>query len=136
MRVRSERANPMSRSSLQFISAVVVVVSGLIVIGLAAPLALFLWETMKDPNLISYNVTYRVVNASEVEVNITLSYRGHVVLKDFTMNVYGHDVYFGDVVGGVYVKSMMVSPQKLIDNNVSVSFKVAGLYGFTVTSGG
>lgn len=126
----------MSRSSLQFISAVVVVVSGLIVIGLAAPLAVFLWETMKDSNLISYNVTYTAVNASGVEVNITLSYRGHVVLKDFTMHVYGHDLYFGDVVNGVYMRSIVVSPEQLTDNGVSVSFKAAGLYGFTITTEG
>jgi len=126
----------MSKSSLRFISTVVVIISGLIVIGLATPLAVFLWETMKDPNLLSYNVTYKPVSASEVEVNITLSYKGHIVLKDFTMHIYGQELDFGDIGNGVYTRSIVVSPGQLSDTGVSVGFKVAGLYGFNITSRG
>lgn len=124
------------RGSLGFVSAVIILASMLVLLAVSMPLGVFLWEAARDPNLLSYNSTFRVTGPDSVIVNVTVSYRGHIVLKDFRMHVYGRELNFEDLTRGVYVKSIIVSPRDLNESSVTVGFKVAGLYGFIFYIGG
>ncbi|MCE4619271.1 MAG: hypothetical protein F7C37_07560 [Desulfurococcales archaeon] len=125
------------REDLKHLSITATIILALIILSLALPLVVFLWETMKDPYLLSYNITYKPIDLENVEVNITLTYKGHIKLTHYTMTIYGKTLDFGDITRGTYTKTLTLSTQELTGNKiVTISFKVAGLYKFTITSNG
>lgn len=124
------------RSGLGFASSVILLVSSLIFVVLAFPLAVFVVESARDSNLIQYNATYTFMGGDAVNVTVTLTYRGHVPLDHFTVEVYGGRFEFDHVTAGVYEESLILTSRSLSESSVEIGFRVAGLYSFTLSGGG
>lgn len=126
----------MSSESLRFLSSILLLAGVLILVATTLPLTIFFWESARDPSLVSFNTTYMQVNNTHVVVNVTLTYKGHIPLKNFKMTIYGKSLDFGDVDKGVYTETIIVNSSQLENRTTSVTFSIGGLYSYSQVSRG
>ncbi len=112
----------------------IAIVAAAVLVIMVAPLVTFFAELVNKPDLFSLSYTY----AGDRTVKVTLTYNGSVELKDLRIVIasgdWGQEFYREKVARGDTIEfNFTVDPNVSLENaSVTLSFKIAGLYKFSV----
>jgi len=121
-------------------STVLALATGFAIVALSFPLLVFAVEYARNPALLGVRVNVAPINQSHVALDVTLSYVGTIPLTDVQLVVGNRSTTVGDLHEGV-AKTVTIplnvdEARNLRPSDVSLRFKIMGIYGVEVRAAG
>ncbi len=105
-----------------------------VIAGMISPLIMFFIELVDNPNLIAVSYEIAPKNVTHAKLKVTISYKGTVGLRNFTIKAFNKAISFGNINKGNYTKTVFLPYTSLKRaTNFSMAFSVAGLYKFYIS---
>ena len=113
----------------------VILIAFFLLVMLVRPLAVFMYELSRNPDLIRIDTYASKPRNGKVNLTVRLYYNGSVPLRKLTVSIGNHTLYFGTVRRGVYIGVLTLSMGDLrgFSGSFKLRFTVSGIYPISLS---